>query len=741
MPNVFLEGTVLSKAKEDTKKTKYYLTRSRLTSSNVLTSRSSSISLYLILLVLVSFQTIRCLCFNRISKSTRVLQNSGREKCFKPPDFTNTDSIMKRKILSQSSSIFYHGEYKNWMWAFVLNSSRRGGRTSKDSYNRKANFYSSPFTLFPTEKRKVLKTENIIIDLDASQYKIKNLNQGTYSNRIKSTKLYQSNDDYDLKTKNSSSFEGSSSTSTKKSKSSGSPRFTNRQNDNNFLLALRNRIISKGPKLFQETVSIVRDAGLQAGFRRTLQATQAFAATLLELRKEISQYQQQQQMQQSSSSSVQPNEILSTRTFAKTLRMLFERLGATYIKLGQFIASSPTLFPEEFVLEFQNCLDKTTPLPFEDIKRIISANIGGNRNVEDIFEYIDPTPLASASIAQVYLGKLKKNGKEVAIKVQKPGVTDILKTDLGFLYIVSRLLEILTPELERTSFSDIMFDLKNSILDEVDFRKEANNIEEFQMFLAQAGITNVVAPQVYREYSSEKVLVMERLRGKSLIDLESVKEYSNDPEGTLISALNTWILSVAMCPSFHADVHAGNLLILEDGKVGFIDFGIVGRVPKNIWGSLNDILEGVVTLDYATMANGLIGMGATSEEVDRVKLSEDLKDLFQSLTNIEPTVRVDVGIDPLSGQQVATNAEVAIDEESITQVLVDLVKVTNDNGLKLPREFGLLIKQVLYFDRYTKLLAPDLDNPFTDARIAESLQTYRSSSDEGPVIEYIPPPN
>ena len=111
---------------------------------------------------------------------------------------------------------------------------------------------------------------------------------------------------------------------------------------------------------------------------------------------------------------------------------------------------------------------------------------------------------------------------------------------------------------------------------------------------------------------------MEKLNGVSLIDLEGIRQYTDDPEGTLISALNTWSMSVVMCPSFHADVHAGNLLVLRDGRVAFIDFGIVGRLPPKIWQSVTDLSEGVYKGDYDLMAQGLIRMGATSSGVNQV---------------------------------------------------------------------------------------------------------------------------
>ena len=158
---------------------------------------------------------------------------------------------------------------------------------------------------------------------------------------------------------------------------------------------------------------------------------------------------------------------------SKVVKRLFEELGATYIKLGQFIASSPTLFPAEYVLEFQSCLDNTPKVPYNTIRKIIQDDL--KKPLSDVYSYVDPTPLASASVAQVHRARLK-DGTEVVIKVRKPGVDSTLEADLGFLFVSSRILEFLNPSLNRLSFSNIVGDLRLSMLDELDFKKEAQNL-------------------------------------------------------------------------------------------------------------------------------------------------------------------------------------------------------------------------------------------------------------------------
>ena len=386
---------------------------------------------------------------------------------------------------------------------------------------------------------------------------------------------------------------------------------------------------------------------------------------------------------------------------ARLLRETFEKLGTTYIKLGQFIASAPSIFPAEYVKEFQHCLDQTTPVPFNEIRKVLKQQYRSDLN--EIFKRIDEKPLASASIAQVHEAELL-TGEVVVLKVQKPGVRDIILTDMHFLFIASKLLEWFVPGMERTSISAIIEDLQKTMIEECDFIHEARNLKEFRQFLDQSGIDFATAPAVYNHLSGEKVLVMERLYGVSLTDLDSIRKYTNDPERTLINALNVWFMSLMACDFFHADVHAGNLLVLEDGRIGFIDFGIVGRISKEIWAGMDQLMQGMASENYQEMAIAMTKIGATDRDVDTDAFAKDLKTVFEAMQTMEAAAFQ-------SGQ---------IQENEINHLVLSLSEAGHRNGIRFPREFALLIKQFLYFDRYIKILAPRM-NMFQDKRIMRSL--------------------
>eukprot|EP00252_Welwitschia_mirabilis_P008282 TRINITY_DN2003_c0_g1_i1.p1 TRINITY_DN2003_c0_g1~~TRINITY_DN2003_c0_g1_i1.p1 ORF type:complete len:537 (+),score=90.07 TRINITY_DN2003_c0_g1_i1:138-1748(+) len=395
------------------------------------------------------------------------------------------------------------------------------------------------------------------------------------------------------------------------------------------------------------------------------------------------------------------------------LRRFFEAMGATYIKLGQFIASTPTLFPEAYVKEFQKCFDKAPAVPFHEIKAIIQNEL--KKPLESIYEYIDPVPMASASIAQVHAAKLKSTGKDVVIKVLKPGIEDFVIADLNFLYIVGCILDFLNPQISRMSVVDIIGDLRKSMLEEVDFYKEAANIEAFRSYLKKSGLTRqAAAPEVYYPCSTKRVLTMERLYGIPLTDLESVRSLVYSPEESLITALNVWFGSLLFCDTFHADVHAGNLWLLHDGRIGFLDFGIVGHISPRTWNALQTFLTAVATNQYDAMAVSLVQMGATNDAVDIRSFASDLEKIFSSLKEINSEIIFEAS---RGAANASLSANLAVDEKQMNALFLDLVQTSESYGLKFPREFALLIKQFLYFDRYTRLLAPQL-NILEDDRIA-----------------------
>ena len=381
---------------------------------------------------------------------------------------------------------------------------------------------------------------------------------------------------------------------------------------------------------------------------------------------------------------------------AQLMRDAFEQMGVTYIKLGQFIASTPSIFPREYVLAFQGCLDQTTPVPFAKIRSVLIEELEtDSRGLGDIFSYIDPVPLASASIAQVHKAVLA-DGRQVALKVQKPNVDTVMHTDLSVLHSVFWTLEKLVPNLKAANLAPIVDEMRARMLAETDFIAESRHIEQFLAHLKQVGNTKVTAPTVHHELSTKRVLVMDLLMGKSLIDDSLIWDGTagRNSKQIMSDVLDTWFLSLMMTGEFHADLHAGNLMLLDDGRIAFLDFGLMGQIQPSSLQACFGLVQSLQISDYRGMAQAMvnIGMTHTADKMDIDRLADDLHKMLGKITpNTQPTTKADANND------------------SLNAMMLEMVEIGKRHGIHFPRDFALLVKQLLYFDRFMVTLAPDME--------------------------------
>ena len=374
------------------------------------------------------------------------------------------------------------------------------------------------------------------------------------------------------------------------------------------------------------------------------------------------------------------------------LRHAFEELGPTYVKLGQLVASSQGLFPEAYCAEFRKCLDRVRPFAYADVQRTLRAELG--RDPDELFAWIDPEPLASASIAQVHAARLR-GGQQVVIKVQRPDIGAIVEADLRVLRAGARLLA-LSPHGELANPVGIVEDFEANIREELDFRLEAANMAEFNRIMAAHGHAQVAAPRAVDGLATPRVLVMERFFGCRVDDVEQLRAANVDGEERLLLGMRAWFQCMILHGFFHGDVHAGNLMALSDGRIGFLDFGIVGRFARERREQVTDYLLAFASGDFRKLAEVMAAMGAVGKAVDLDALARDLGTAYE----------------PLLAQSLS-----AI---KYADLIPAILRVSLRHGMRMPRDFVLVTKQMLYFDRYAKLLAPEL-NVFRDPRIVSAL--------------------
>ncbi len=363
------------------------------------------------------------------------------------------------------------------------------------------------------------------------------------------------------------------------------------------------------------------------------------------------------------------------------IRKAFEELGPTYVKLAQLIASSPGLFPEVLSDEFRACLDEVAPAPYSHVHQVILEDLGAPP--QEVFARFDEEPLASASIAQVHTARLH-DGEEVVVKVQRPGIRQQLEGDLRILMRVARLAAKSSKGRMANPIA-VVEDFAATLAEELNFITEARAMEVFDRNLRTFGQNDIVrVPSVRWPFTSPRVLTMERIYGYKIDDLAQLGEQGWDLAGKLKQGVRTWMEAALQHGFFHGDVHAGNLMLDTEGNLVFLDFGIMGKLDDETREIMRHGLPALlVDGDFEAVAKSIYELGAVLNPSD---LEESAKDIAEI-------------VEPILGKPLS--------EISYGEILVDIIKIGTKYEVRLPREMVLVSKQMLYFERYAKMMAPD----------------------------------
>jgi len=381
-------------------------------------------------------------------------------------------------------------------------------------------------------------------------------------------------------------------------------------------------------------------------------------------------------------SAVKPGTAPRSLRASRAVRDAFEELGPTYVKLAQLVASSPGLFPDVLADELRSCLDSVPPVPYADVVEVIESDLGAHH--DELFATFDVTPLASASIAQVHAATLK-DGTEVVVKVQRPGIGRLLDSDLRILHKLAIGLHKVSAKGRMANPVAVVEDFATTLSEELNFMIEARSMERMGEILA--GTPNgegVRVPAVHWALTSPRVLTMERIHGYKIDDLAELQATGWDLAGALKRGVRAWLETALEHGFFHGDVHAGNLMLDTDGNVTFLDFGICGHFDDKTRDIVRRGLPALlVSGDFEAVAQAIFDMGAV---LNPTSLEESAKDIAEI-------------VEPILGRPLS--------EISYGQVLIDIVRIGTRYEVRLPRELVLVAKQLLYFERYAKLMAPD----------------------------------
>jgi ubiquinone biosynthesis protein len=371
---------------------------------------------------------------------------------------------------------------------------------------------------------------------------------------------------------------------------------------------------------------------------------------------------------------------------AEHVRLALEELGTTAIKLGQILSTRPDLVPPDFVNEFEKLRDRVPAVPTQAITEIIERELCCEAS--EIFEHFDPVPLAAASIGQVHAATLR-DGKAVVVKVRKPGVAETVATDLAILADLAR-------RAARQELAPATYDLEALVDDfgwtlrsELDYVREGRNADRLREILAAD--PRVVIPEIHWRFTTSSVLVMDRIEGTRIGDFALLDEAGIDRTQVARTSAEVLMAQVFEAGFFHADPHPGNFLVMADGRIAMLDFGMVGQLDEELRHLFWQLLIATIRQDPAAVTDGLEALGVLRSPAAREAVRRDMHHLLQRYYGL------------------------SIDQFDMSQYIDDLLAIVRRHGLQLPAELALVLKTVAMSEGLWR----QLDPAFNAAGVAE----------------------
>lgn len=392
-------------------------------------------------------------------------------------------------------------------------------------------------------------------------------------------------------------------------------------------------------------------------------------------------------------------------TTAEKLRLAFAELGPSFVKLAQILSSRPDLITKPYAEEFRKLQDKVPPFPSDAAIRIIEEETG--LSLSQIFSSFNKTPVAAASIAQVHIARLT-DGSDVIVKVQRPGIRETLETDIQILTAIAALMEKYIPESAFFNPKGIVEEFAKTVRKELDFIEEAKNCCRFRRNFSDD--LEVYIPAVYGEFTSDKILVMERIDGVRIDDVAGINRLGLDRKQIARIGVNSYFKQILKDGFFHADPHPGNIFAMPSGMIGYMDFGIVGRVSPELRETMANTFLALIHKDFDRLIDQYIELGIVPEHVDLEHFRRAFKaDLFEFL-------------EPLYGQ--------TLQEINFAQYLETITHLAIKHDMRIPSDLLLINKAMLILENIGRQLDPSFDfisaaEPYAAKLVRERLSPSR----------------
>ncbi|MBW3613742.1 MAG: AarF/ABC1/UbiB kinase family protein [Actinobacteria bacterium] len=365
---------------------------------------------------------------------------------------------------------------------------------------------------------------------------------------------------------------------------------------------------------------------------------------------------------------------------AEELAADFEALGPTFVKLAQLLSTRPDFLAPGYIEALARLQDQVEPFPFEQVVETVERELGVR--VSTAFQDFDPKPLAAASLGQVHRAVLR-SGQEVAVKVQRPGIRDQVLGDLAALAEIAQLLDKRTQAGRRFGFGAMFAEFRRSMLRELNYEREAQNLETLGKNLSE--FDRIVVPRPVLDYTTSTVLTMEFIGGRKITSIGPLGQMELDGEVLGEQLFAAYVKQILVDGFFHADPHPGNIFLTPDKRLALIDLGMVAHIPADMQDRLLKLLLAV--------SEGRGGDAAT----ESIRMGEELEDFDETRFRREVA------------QLVVENQGVQVGQVSAGAVMAELTRISGECGLRSPPELTMLGKAMLNLDEIAKLLAPEFD--------------------------------